>query len=222
MLMMLIIIFQYQRCPHVISDYSRKMDALDALEIWSGLEIKDKSYWYQVTQEEAVWADKFLNKYPRPIVGIQLKSSTWVRTWPPEEVIRLIRMLRYNGITVVVIDNHSFGFKDEGVVNLASGYDIREIASIVSKLALLITPDSGILHFGAHFKIPTVALFGGSDPSCRLKYYSTVHSICKRKAVCEQWPCWSHAYICPKGITPSPCMSAIKAEEVFAIVKEIL
>ena len=211
-----------QRCPHVISDYARKLDALDALEIWAGLEIKDKSYVYEVTQEESAWTDKFLSKYKRPIVGVQLKSSTWVRTWPPEEVIKLIRMLRFNGITIIVIDNHSFGFKDEDIINLASGYDIREVASIVSKLDLLITPDSGILHFGAHFKIPTIALFGGSDPLCRLKYYTTIYPICKSKTVCELWPCWSHAYICPKGVTPSPCMSAIKAEEVFEMIRQIL
>lgn len=211
-----------QRCPHVISDYSRKLDAMDALEIWAGLEIKDKSYVYEVTQEESAWADKFLSKYKRPIVGVQLKSSTWVRTWPPEEVIRLIRMLRYNGITVIVTDNHPFGFKDEGIINLAGGYNIREVASIIKKLDCTICPDSGLMHFSCFFKIPTIAIFGGSDPSCRLKYYTTVYPIYKGKAVCNQWPCWSHAYICPLNKTPSPCMSAIKAEEVFSIVKEIL
>ena len=211
-----------QRCPHVISDYARKMDALDALEIWSGLEIRDKSYHYEVTEEESVLANKFLSKYPRPIVGIQLKSSTWVRTWPPEEVMRLIRMLKYNGITVVVIDNGKFEFKDSGIINLAGGYNIREVAAIVSKLDLLITPDSGILHFGAHFKIPTIAIFGGSDPSCRLKYYSTVYPICKGKTSCDLWPCWSHAWTCPKNVVPSPCLSAIRAEEVFEMVRQIL
>lgn len=207
---------------HVISDYARKMDALDALEIWSGLEIRDKSYVYEVLPEESEWADKFLSKYERPIIGIQLKSSTWVRTWPPEEVTRLIKMLRYNGCTVIVIDNGKFGFKDEGIINLAGGYNIREVAAIVQKLDLLVTPDSGILHFGAHFRIPVVAIFGGSDPSCRLKYYSTVYPISKAKEICELYPCWSHAYICPKGNIPSPCLSVIKAEEVFELVRQIL
>lgn len=211
-----------QRCPHVISDYARKMDAMDAMEVWSGLEIRDKSYAYEVLPEESVWADKFLSKYSRPLVGIQLKSSTWVRTWPPEEVTRLIRMLRYNGITIVVIDNGKFGFKDEGIINLAGGYNIREVASIIQKLDLLITPDSGPLHFGAHFKIPTIAIFGGSDYLCRTKYYTTVYPICKSKEVCELYPCWSHAYVCPKNIIPSPCLSAIKAEDIFNVIKEIL
>src|SRR3972149_3548227 len=117
-------------CPHVISDYARKMDALDALEIWSGLEIRDKSFVYEVLPEEQKWADKFLSKYPKPIVGVQLKSSTWVRTWPPEEVIRLIQMLRYNGIFVVVLDNQQFGYKDEGIINLAGGCSLRDGAAI--------------------------------------------------------------------------------------------
>ena len=210
-----------QRCPHVISDYARKLDALDALEVWAGLEIRDKSYWYEVTEEESVWADKFLNKYPRPIIGVQLKSSTWVRTWPPEQVMRLISMLRYNGITVIVIDNGKFEFKDDGIINLC-GYNIREVAAIVSKTNLNICPDSGLLHFSCFFKIPTIAIFGGSDPSCRTKYYSTIHPICHGNKYCNLYPCWSHAYICPQGIAPSPCLAAIKAEEVFEMVRQIL
>ena len=131
-------------------------------------------------------------------------------------------MLRYNGIVVVVIDNQQFGFKDDGIINLAGGNSIREVASIVKNLDLLITPDSGILHFGGHFKIPTIAIFGGSNPSCRLKYYTTIHLICHGNKYCDIWPCWSHSWQCPKGVVPSPCLSAIKAEEIFEMVKQIL
>lgn len=212
-----------QVCPHVVSNYARESDSIDALEIWSGLEIRDKSFIYNVTEQEEIWAKLFLNKFRKnnnKIVGVQLKSSTWVRTWPPEEVIRIIRMLRHSGFAVIVIDNGNFGFKDDGIINL-TGYNIREVAAIVKQLDLMITPDSGILHFAGYFRIPTIALFGGSDPSCRIKYYPTVIPISKGKESCEQWPCWSHSYICNRGV-PSPCISIIKAEEVFNIVKEIL
>lgn len=209
-------------CPHVISDYTRKSDAIDSLEIWSGLEIRDKSYVYEVLPKEQEWANKFLEKYPKPIVGIQLKSSTLVRTWPPEQVMRLIQMLRYNGIIVIVVDNQHFGFKDPGIVNLAGGYNIREVAAIIKNLDLMICPDSGLLHFSYFFKIPTIALFGGSDYLCRLKYANNVFPISKGGSVCDLYPCWSHAYVCPKNIVPSPCMSAIKAEEIFEMVKQIL
>lgn len=211
-----------QKCCHVISSYSRELDALDALEIWAGLEIRDKSYHYVVTEDEQKWADKFLSKYSRPIVGVQLKSSTWVRTWPPEQVMRLISMLRYNNITVIVMDNSSFGFKDEGIINLASGYNIREVAAVIQKVDLMVAPDSGLMHFSCFFNKPTIALFGGSDYKCRLKYYTTAYPISKGKQVCDLYPCWSHAYICPKGVNPSPCMDAIKADEVFEIVRQIL
>lgn len=209
-------------CPHVISDYARKMDSLDALEIWSGLEIKDKSYVYEVTKEESVWADQFLSKYSRPIVGVQLKASSWVRNPVPDEIIRLIRMLRYNNFTVIVMDNHQFNFKDDGIINLSGNSSIREVAAIIKNLNLMITPDSGLMHFAGHFKIPTVAIFGGSDPKCRLKYYTTVYPISRGKEVCKFWPCWDHAYYCRLGINPAPCMSAIKAEDIYNVVKEII
>ncbi len=210
-----------QKCVHVISQFAREMDALDALEIWAGFEIRDKGFYYKVSESESKWADSFLSKYERPIIGIQLKSSTWVRTPKVSEIIRLIRMLRFNGYNVVVLDNGGFGFIDEGVINLASGYNIREIAAIIQKLDLLITPDSGLLHFGGHFKIPTIAIFGGSDPACRLKYYDTVYPIYAGKNGCKEWPCWIHAYACNFGI-PAPCLEVITADMVFDKVKQIL
>ncbi len=209
-------------CPHVLSSYTREMDAIDALEIWAGLEIRDKSYYYVVTEEESIWADNFLSKYPRPVVGIQLKASSWVRSPVPDEMIKIIRMLRYNGITVIVMDNHQFGFKDTGIINMSGGYNIREVAAVINKLSFLISPDSGLLHFAGHFKIPTIALFGGSDYLCRTKYYSTVYPISKGKSVCEQYPCFAHSYYCPKNINPAPCMQVIVAEDVFDMVKNIL
>lgn len=212
-----------QVCPHVVSSYSREMDAIDSLEIWSGLEIRDKSYYYMVTTKEDDWAKLFLDKYRKEdnkIVGIQLKSSTWIRTWPPSEVIRLIRMLRYAGYIVVVIDNGHFGFKDDGIINL-TGYNIREVAAIVKHIDLMITPDSGILHFAGHFRIPTIALFGGSDPFCRVKYYPTVVPISKGREVCNQWPCWEHNFMCNRGI-PAPCMAVISALEIFNLAIQII
>lgn len=209
-------------CPHVISDYARNMDSLDALEIWAGFEIRDKSYVYGVTQEESIWADKFLEKFPRPIIGIQLKASSWVRNPVPEEILRLIRMLRYNEFTVIVFDNHQFGYKDEGIINLAGNSGIREVAAIISKVDLNICPDSGLFHFSCLFRKHTIAIFGGSSPQCRTKYYTTVYPICAGKSVCELWPCWAHSYYCPKNINPAPCMQAIKAEDIFEIVRQIL
>ncbi len=208
-------------CPHVISQYAREMDALDALEIWAGFEIRDKSYVYEITQEESIWADKFLSKFPRPIVGIQLKASTWVRSPLPDEIMKLIRMLRYNGCTVIVMDNQSFGFKDKGIINMAGNSNIREVAAIIQKIDLMITPDSGLMHFSCFFGRPTIAIFGGSDPKCRLKYYTTVYPILTNPKLDCQF-CWQHAYYCPKGVNPAPCLVNIKAENIFNIVKEIL
>lgn len=208
-------------CPHVISDYARNMDSLDALEIWSGLEIRDKSFAYSVTEDEQKWAEKFLSKYQRPIIGIQLKASSWVRNPVPDEILRLIRMLRYNNFNVVVMDNHSFGYRNEGIINMASGYNIREVAAVIKNVDCMVTPDSGLMHFAGHFRIPTVSIFGGSDPKCRLKYYNTIHPILSYPKLDCQY-CFSHSYYCPKGINPAPCLANIKAEQIFEIVRQIL
>ena len=202
-------------CPHVVANYGRDKHALDALEIWSGLKIYDKSYWYEVTKEENEFADKFMSKIKRPIIGVVLKSSTWVRTWPFLNTKKLLKMILYAGGSVIVFDNTPFQQRYDNVINMAGNYNIREIAAVVSKLDMLVAPDSGLLHFGGHFKIPTVGIFGAVPSFCRIGYYSTVIPV-EINLPCR--PCFAHAYFCKYGI-PSPCLAGISTEMVFEKLK---
>lgn len=204
-----------QLCLHVISNYSRDRHAIDALEIFTGLTIYDKSYWYQVTKEENEFAEQFLLKVKRPIVGVVLKSSTWVRTWPLLHTKKLIKMILHAGGSVIIFDNNQVDLKHENIINMAGGYNIREVAAVVSKLNGLVAPDSGILHFGGHFRIPTVGIFGAVPSSCRIGYYSTVVPA-EVNLPCR--PCFVHAFYCKYGVS-SPCLTGISVEMVWDKLK---
>lgn len=207
-------------CMHVVTDYSKKLHAIDVLGKWAGFEIYDKSYWYENTEKEKQWAIQFLNKKTQgPVIGIGLKASTWVRTWTPLEIKRLIKLLLSKNYKIIILDALPTDLKDLNITSMSGGYTIREVAAVIEQLDLLITPDTGFLHFGGHFKTPTLAIFGGTSPELRTKYYDTVTPILgKNKLSC--WPCYLHAPNCPHGI-PSPCISQITAEQVFKEVGKI-
>ena len=102
---------------------------------------------------------------------------------------------------------------------MCGGYNIREVAAVVEQLDLLITPDSGLLHYGGHFRIPTVSIWGGTDPNTRIKYYPTVVAIIGKEK-CERWPCFLHAPACEFGV-PAPCIDQIHAEEVVKVIDQL-
>jgi len=209
-------------CPHVRCHYAFELDAVDALSVWSGIEIKDRSYVYIVENEEEEWAKEFLRRLKKPIIGFQLRASSNVRNWDFTEQYRLIRMLRNIG-TVILFDSQPSSLcMLDGVVSMCGGYNIREVAVIIKNLDCLVTPDTSALHFAGHFKVPTVAYFAGTDPKCRVKYYTTVKVIMqKNKPNC--WPCWFHGHKCPRLFNSNEivplCIRDIKAEHIF---KEVL
>jgi len=218
-------IIEDELCPHVRCDYASKYEAVEALEIWSGIKIEDKTYIYIVEEKEEKWAKAFLKNFKRPIIGIQLRASSNVRNWDFNEQYRLICMLRDLG-TVICFDSKPSPLGNlDNVVSMCGGYNIREVAVVIKNLDCLVTPDTGALHFGGHFKIPTVAYFAGTDPKCRVKNYSSVKIVVQEKRP-DCWPCWFHGNKCPKlfgkeEVVP-PCIRKIKAEDIYFKVLECL
>jgi ADP-heptose:LPS heptosyltransferase len=206
-------------CPMVVRTDAKTRHAITILEEWAGFEIIDKSYYYKVTKKEQEWAKEFVGKFKsKKVVGIVLKASSFIRTWSILEIKRLIKLLLFNDIHIILFDNNPINFNGNNITNMCGGYNIREVASVIQQLDLLLTPDSGLLHFGGHFKIPTISIWGGTDPSTRIKYYTSVKAILGAKRY-NCWPCFLHTVQCPKGM-PAPCIDQISAEDVFKQVKE--
>ena len=51
------------------------------------------------------------------------------------------------------------------VLNLVGKTDLRQALGVLSRLKLLITNDSGLMHAAAALSVPLVALFGSTDPA---------------------------------------------------------
>lgn len=89
------------------------------------------------------------------------------------------------------------------IVNAAGRTTLRQAATLIERARLLVGVDTGLMHMGTAFGIPTIALFGSTRPylytdSDRtvVLYKSLPCSPCKRNPTC------GGAYTCMREITP--------------------
>ena len=93
-------------------------------------------------------------------------------------------------------------------VNLAGEISLRESIAILSRCNLFITNDSGPMHIAAALGVPTVAIFGSTDPSLTGPIGDTV-KVLKKDISCS--PCFERE--CKKG--HYDCMNMITVDDVY-------
>ncbi len=169
---------------------------------------------------DAEWLGKTRN-----IVGVNLAASAkWqTKNWPLEYIARLCDLLAAKNIRVIVTGME----KDKNVVdrlmnltkakpaNFVGKTNLLELAVLIQRCRLFITPDSAPLHIAAAMKTPFIAFFGPTDSSRHLPPAKSGF-VFERKPNCA--PCYSPrcrigTHICMKNITP---------EEVFEEVKKMV
>ncbi len=85
---------------------------------------------------------------------------------------------------------------------------IRELGGLMSHVDLLLCPDSALLHLGGAIGVPTVSLFGPTDPRARINYYSKAVAIWEGEKLGGH-PHWYQA--CPqKGL----CWKLITEQQI--------
>jgi hypothetical protein len=83
---------------------------------------------------------------------------------------------------------------------------IEEAVTTISQSRVLITMDSGPMHFGDALNVATVSLFGPTNPSEILPSFSAVLPLYEEKLSCQ--PCWNSrciqgAVYCMELLTPA-------------------
>lgn len=62
------------------------------------------------------------------------------------------------------------------VTNLCGKTTLMQTAAFVSRAALVVTPDTGIMHLAAAFHRPTISLWGATHPDFGFSAFRTVHA----------------------------------------------
>lgn len=174
-----------------------------------------------LTEDEGNEALKTLGQYPKPWSGIGPNGTNWTRNWPEDRWADLIK--RTPGTKFYFDSKRESPF--EGIVSFV-GKPLRELASIIAQLDLMISVDTGLLHLAGALKTKTFSLWGPSDPRRTLKHYSDAYYInpdsYRAEAGCEK-PCLYSPVNCT-DVTGrfAKCMEKLETAEVIANVNAVL
>lgn len=155
--------------------------------------------------------------------GIRIEKN--IKAWDVNKWICVANELSLNGYGVVMIGGKNEEAEialakekiDYKVINLAGKTSIIESIGIVKQSLLVLGADTGMMHCAAALNIPTITLFGGTDPNV-WRPYSNNGKVIVGDSKCS--PCYGSdiAIQC----TERRCMNTISVGKVIATAKTIL
>lgn len=152
-----------------------------------------------------------------------IPGARWeTKQWPAEKFAAVIDLLHARGGPPAVL----LGSPDEAAtvervsaateaptVNLVGRTTLRELAAVLSCSAAVVCNDSGPMHIAAALDVPTVALFGPTDPA-RCGPYSPAARVVRTGVACS--PCYiSRLAACPYELR---CLRELDAGQVVDAV----
>ncbi|MDA8163417.1 MAG: glycosyltransferase family 9 protein [Desulfobacteraceae bacterium] len=154
----------------------------------------------------------------RPLVTLFPGASIPERRWGSERFAQVAARFAQRGFGIVVIGGREDAESGAAIAQAASGLSLAgrttlaETAAILSRSALLVSGDSGVLHLAVGLGIPTVSLFG---PGIAAKWAprGPKHIIINKHLPCS--PCTKFGYT-PKCPRNGECLARISVEEVLA------
>jgi ADP-heptose:LPS heptosyltransferase len=181
--------------------------------------------WIGKSDEEKariILRDKGISDTDR-IICVSPGAKSHIKKWSEEGFSKVCDMLAsaYN-MKVVFIGDASEKETCQRIINMMRSYavstagstNLRELAWIIRRSAILITNDSAPLHIAGSIGTPVVAIFGPTDPR-RYGPRQGAGIAVSRKLHCS--PC--EAAQCRYNLE---CMKAVTAEEVFDTAKKVL
>jgi ADP-heptose:LPS heptosyltransferase len=116
--------------------------------------------------------DEYLGKQPRTsccLVGLNLSAGKPNRIWPDDRAIDLCRRLAawrkdLQMIVIAVPKDRERGARVAAEVGqkvrvIPDGLDLIEVSALISRLRLLISPDTSLIHIARSFQVPVVGLY---------------------------------------------------------------
>jgi ADP-heptose:LPS heptosyltransferase len=181
-----------------------------------GAESAGEKLEFPIWVEDAGAADELLAPAEPPLIGVHAGAEAVTKRWDPRRFARAAARLSTSlGGTVVLLGAEAGGTDDPlqsesagaKVVDLRSRTSIPVLGAVISRLAVLLTNDSGPAHIAYATRTASVTIFGGTSPSewgpgdrCR-------HRVLAHPVECR--PC--DFQTCPIGYE---CLRRITVEEV--------
>ncbi|MBI5624859.1 MAG: hypothetical protein HY924_13875 [Elusimicrobia bacterium] len=158
------------------------------------------------------------------VVGIH-PGSTWpTKKWFEARFRGLSLRLAADGVKVVIVGGGADRVlcarlaADSGAADLSGG-SLDELKSLMSRLSLFVTNDSGPMHVASASGVPTLAIFGPTTRELGFFPYGPGHRVLEADLACR--PCALHGgRSCPHG--HFLCMGLITTDLAYQAAKEML
>ncbi len=156
------------------------------------------------------------------IVGINPGGSWPTKQWTAAGFARLADALQRDGQEVILLGGPMDTEKTGKIIDLmetklpivlTGKMNLKQLVTAINKCDLVISGDTGPVHVAAALRIPTVAIFGPSDP-IRFHPYGNLHRLVSLDLPCQ--PCGSQ--ICDHN----SCMKNLPAEKVLEAANYLL
>jgi ADP-heptose:LPS heptosyltransferase len=179
---------------------------------------------YYESDEEGEFAEKFISDHNlgrRKIVGVQPYSRDSYKDHPRiNEVISRLSE-KYD---VIIFHHLDEGLPSGKNITSTAGVPLGRSLALVSRLNAMVCVDSAFLHAAAAFDVPVIALFGPTDARTFTRHHKKVTILWKPQEFgCV--PCWRNEDM-PCIVTgmqsASPCVGAIKTDEILGAVDEAM
>lgn len=190
-----------------------------------GITEPDRRFLLCVRKEDEQAGQEFLSRigFANGALIVINPGAAWpTKRWDPANYAALARRIvdELGCAVVVTWGGETEGSEAAAIVRkagrgafLAPSTDIRQLTALLRQCRIFVGGDTGPLHIAAALGLPSVALFGPSDP-VRNGPYGNCSRILHTPLPCSG--CYRRQ--CPDPI----CMSSIRVEEVFEAVRAIL
>ena len=146
------------------------------------------------------------------------------RRWPAERYAKLIGMIleAYDDVVVLITgaaperteaEALRLSVDNERCVNFAGQVELEELTALYGLAAVMVSNDSGPVHFAALTDMPVVGLYGPETP----KLYGPLGRGAAIHADLACSPCVSAANHRKTACTDNQCMKAISVDHVFEV-----
>ncbi len=154
----------------------------------------------RLKDDELNWVDEFISRYEGIFVGVHAGSSNqdghYRKRWGKERFLRVINHFKDFSFFLFGTDEESeengFLLKNSihGNVVPIINRPIRQIASLISKMDIFLTSDSGLMHLASALRVPIIAIFGPTDPH-RVHPWGADYKIIRINMECS--PCFYYS-----------------------------
>lgn len=188
-------------CPCVTYEKRENLpiNRIDLFAAHAGVKLSNKIPRYYIQIPEIEWSNNFFSEHKikstdRTIL-VHIFTTTTRRNLNSGTFKAALMDLSRKGYKLIIL-SHSTDYSSDVLFNnipnsiYIKDEDIRNIAAIMLKCDLLLCPDSSMLHLAGALSVPTVSIFGHTDPRARINYYSNAVAIWGAERMsCKN--CWS-------------------------------